>query len=87
MTDVIELKLRIFWQEECLKSFEASGDVRMTVRWDLSGCEISAWRKTSCRFRCVLEHRLFARKTVLEMCLSAFDTTRIRPFLLRAGLH
>jgi hypothetical protein len=28
----------------------------MTVRWDLTSCEISAWRKTSCRLRCVFEH-------------------------------
>jgi len=59
----------------------------MTVRWDLRSCEISAWRKTSCLLRCffleqISNRRLFARNTVLEMCLFAFDTTRLGPFFL-----
>jgi len=29
----------------------------MTLRWDLTSCEMSAWRKTSYRLRCVLERR------------------------------
>lgn len=80
----MELKVRIFTQEECLKSFEVSEDVTMTVKWDLRSYEIK-WRKMSCRLRCVLELRFqigdylqetrclkcaFSRLTQHALCLS-----------------
>ena len=64
----------------------------MTVGWDLTSCEISAWRKTSCRLRCVLEQisnrRLFARKAVLEISRMTQHASGVSFFrMLAAGVQ